>query len=78
MFADQIAIGHSGDEIANRTMQPVRLDSASRSAPEEGRFLQIRFKDGAKEITGSSVQSRDAWMIIEIRVEKAAKLSIRR
>ena len=41
------------------------------------RVVAAKFEDAAKEITRSSVQSRDAWMVVEIRVKEVAKFSIR-
>jgi hypothetical protein len=55
VFADQVTVGHSGNEIAHGAMQAVAFDSLYRGAAEMRRIVDIRLENSRQQLAGAPV-----------------------
>src|SRR5439155_5024158 len=76
IFSHQISIGHAGDVIAHRSMQPFALDPPSRRIPKPARIKKVTFEDPSQHLTRSLVYLRHPRVVINILIQKFPERSI--
>src|SRR4029077_4133216 len=66
MFLHQIPVGHAGDVIAHRSVQPLALDPPSCRIPELTRIEKVAFESLSQHLTRALVYLRHPGMVIDI------------
>src|SRR6266550_177210 len=77
VFFHQIAVGHSGHVIADRSVKPFLLDSLSRDFAELASISHVAFEDFSQHLARALIHLRHARMIINVRVKKFSERGIR-
>src|SRR6476659_807222 len=76
IFLHQIPVGHAGDVIAHRSMQPFALDPSSCRIPEPARIEKVIFENFSQHFTGALVYLRYPGMVVDILIQKFPERAI--
>src|SRR5207253_656967 len=76
IFLHQISIGHAGDVIAHRAMQPFALDATRRRVPKPTRIEKVTFENFSQHLARPFVYLRHPRMVIDVLIQKFPQLSI--
>src|SRR6266581_9030940 len=72
----QISIGHAGDVIAHRSMQPFALDPPSRRISKPAWIEQVTFENFSQHLTRAFVYLRHPRMVVDILIQKLPERAI--
>src|SRR5436305_14606410 len=76
VFLHQISIGHAGDVIAHRAMQPFALDPPSRRISKPVWIEQVTFENFSQHLARAFVYLRHPRVVINILIQKFPERAI--
>src|SRR5205823_3799068 len=76
IFLHQISIGHAGDVIAYRSMQPFALDPPRRRIPKSARIEKVTFENLPQHLTRALVYLRHSRVVVNILIQKLPERAI--